>query len=95
MLQMLMKSGGNEQVLDLTEVPEFVLVQSCDTVLRHWDLRNPDARWHLAELIDALKVKAEEEPTGKATFDRYSLRKYVAQIEGLIEQFDENRVEGS
>ena len=95
MLQMLMRSGDDEQMLDLVDVPEFVLVQSCDTILRHWDLRNSDARLQLTELINALKVKAQEEPTGPATFNRYGLREYIARIECLIKQFGENHTEES
>jgi len=86
MLQMLMKSGDNEQVLDLVEVPEFVLLQFCDLILRKQDLSNPDVRYMLRETIGALKAKAEA-PSDPASFCRTGLKEQVAQIEGLLEQF--------
>jgi len=89
MLQMSWKTGDTERVVDLVEVPEFVLVQFCDLILRKQDLRNPDARYMLRETINALKVKAEEEPVGPATFERSSLKEQIAQIEGLLDQFDQ------
>ena len=89
MLQMLWKSGDTEQVVDLVEVPEFVLVQFCDLILRKQDLRNPDARYMLRETVNALKVKAEEPPDGSAAFERHSLKEQIEQIEGLLDQFDQ------
>ena len=89
MLQMLMKSGDNEQVLDLAETPEFALVQFCDLILRKQDLRNPDARYILRETVSALKVKAEKEPSDPVAFYRTDLKAQIAQIEGLLEQFDQ------
>jgi hypothetical protein len=89
MLQMMWKSGDTEQVLDLVGVPEFVLVQFCDVILRKQDLRNPDARYMLRETVNALKVKAEEAPVGPAAFDRHSLKEQISRIEGLLVQFDQ------
>ena len=89
MLQMLMKSGDNERILNLVEVPEFVLVQFCDAILRKQDLRDPDARYMLRETINAIKVKAEEEPSERVAFDRASLKAQVTQIESLLAQFDQ------
>ena len=86
MLQMAMKSGDNkEQILDLVDVPEFVLVQSCDIILRHQDLRNPDAQYMLRETVNALKVKAEEKPSDLVfSYNRYDLKEYIVQIENLL-----------
>ena len=89
MLQMSMKSGDDEQVLDLVEVPEFVLVQFCEMILRHQEMRNPDARYMLRETVNALKVKAEEAAVGPGTYDRYSLKGMIARIEELLDQFDQ------
>ena len=88
MLQMLWKSGDTEKVVDLVEVPEFVLVQFCDVILRKQDLRNPEARYILRETANALKVKAEEPPDSPNAYSRHSLKEYVAQIERLLDQFD-------
>ena len=89
MLQMVMKSGDKEQVLDLVEVPELVLVQSCNMILRHQDLRNPDAQYMLQEFVGALKVKAREDLVGPAAFNRHDLKKYITQIDDLLKQFDQ------
>jgi hypothetical protein len=88
MLQMSMKSGDEEQVLDLTDVPEFVLAQFCDLILRKQDLRNPDVRKMLRETVDALKSKAEKEPVDPVACERNSLKEGIADIEDLLKQFD-------
>jgi hypothetical protein len=88
MLQMLMKSGDEEQVLDLVDVPEFVLAQFCDLILRKQDLRNPDVRKMLRETVDALKAKAEKEPVDPVAYERNSLKESIANIEDLLKQFD-------
>lgn len=89
MLQMVWKSGGDEQVLDLVDTPEIVLVQFCETILRHQDLRNPDARQMLQEIITALKVKAEKEPVDHIAFNRHDLKENIAYVEDLLRQFDQ------
>lgn len=89
MLQMLMKSGGDEQVLDLVDTPEIVLIQFCEAILRHQDLRNPDARRMLKETAAALKAKAAKEPVDHVAFDRQNLKENIAYVEDLLKQFDE------
>ena len=89
MLQMVWKSDGDEQVLDLVDTPEFVLVQFCEMILRHRDLRNPDARRMLRETTAALKVKAEKEPVDNFAYDRQILKENIAFVEGLLKQFDD------
>jgi len=84
MLQMLLKSNDNEQVLDLAEVPEFVLVQFCDLILRKRDLSNPGARNMLREMVSALKSKADKEPYDPVAFHRADLKAQITQIEGLL-----------
>jgi len=87
---MLMKSGDEEQVLELVDVPEFVLAEFCGLILRHQDLRNPDARRMLRDTVSALKVKAEQEPVDRVSLDRQSLKEDIAQMESLLKQFDQN-----
>ena len=89
MLQMLMKSGDEEQVLDLVDTPEFVLVKFCEMILRHQDLRNPDARRMLRDTLAALKVKAEKEPVDHISYDRRYLKEDIAYVEDLLKKFDE------
>jgi hypothetical protein len=89
MLQMVLKSGDEEQVLDLLEVPEFVLMQFCDSILRKQDLRNPVVRDMLRDLTNALKIKAEQEPVDRVAIDRHSLKEQLTQIEGLLAKFDQ------
>jgi hypothetical protein len=86
---MSVKSGDDEQVLDLVEIPEFVLVQFCEMILRHQDMRNQDARYMLRETVNALNVKAKEAAAGQDTYDRYSLKGAIARIEELLDQFDQ------
>jgi hypothetical protein len=88
MLQMMMKSGDEEQVLDLAEAPEFLLIQFCEMILKHQDLRNPDARYMLREIVNALKIKAEKEPVDPVAFECCSLKEQLVQVEGLLNQFD-------
>jgi hypothetical protein len=89
MLQMSVKSGDGEQVLDLVEIPEFILVQFCEMILRHQDMRNQDARYMLRETVNALNVKAKEAAAGQDAYDRYSLKGAIARIEELLDQFDQ------
>ncbi len=87
-MQMLWKTGDKEQVLELVDTPVLVLVQFCNSILRHQDLRNPDARYRLREIVNALKVKAEQEPNGPADINRYELKEKLAEIEELLAKFD-------
>ena len=89
MLQVAMKSGDDEQILDLVDTPEIVLVQFCEAILRHQDLRNPDARYLLRETVKALKVKADKEPVDHIVYDRNNLKENIAYVEGLLRQYDE------
>jgi hypothetical protein len=89
-MQIVRKTGDEEQVLELVDTPEFVLVQFCNSILRHQDLRNPDARRILRETVDALKVKAGQEPDSSAAMNRYELKDKLAEIEELLDKFDEN-----
>jgi hypothetical protein len=89
MLKMVMKSGGKEQVLDLEDTPELVLIQFCNLILRHHDLRNPDSRTLLRETLNALKVKAELKSPEPYTVSRETLKQDIAEIEDLLKQFDE------
>jgi len=85
MLQMIMEADGKEQILDLSEVPEYVLMMSCDGILRNQDLRNPEAQYILQETINALKVKAEEKPSeGIISYHRGDLKKYIAYVDDLL-----------
>ena len=86
-MQMLWKTGDKEQVLELVDTPELVLVQFCNSILRHQDLRNPDARHRLRELVNALKAKAEQEPDGPFAMNRYELKEKLAEIEELLAKF--------
>ena|GEM_PF-3220553 len=91
-LQMVWKAGEKEEeILELTETPEFVLIQFCDIIIRKQDLRNPDARYMLDETVNALKVKAEKEPYGYSPFDRKGLKEYIAHIEDLLIKFDQQQ----
>jgi hypothetical protein len=85
---MVMGSGDEKQVLDLVDVPELVLVQFCDLILRKRDLRNPDTHKMLQEIVNALKVKAEKEPVDRIAYERCSLKESLAYIEDLLKQFD-------
>jgi hypothetical protein len=87
MLQMKMVRGENEEIMDLVDTPEFVLVQFCDMVLKHQDMRNPEAQRLVRENIVALKIKAEKDSTDLVSFDRHNLKRYISGIEELLEQF--------
>ena len=91
MLQMVVNAGkDNEQVMELVDTPEFVLVQFCNLILRHRDIRNPDVRYRVQETINALKIKAERTPDPDdepVTFNRYDLKNYIKDIEDLLKQF--------
>ncbi len=87
-MQMVWKSGDKEQILELVDSPEVVLVQFCNSILRHQDLRNPDARHMLRETVNALKVKAEQEPDSPLAMDRHDLKEKLAEIEELLDKFD-------
>jgi hypothetical protein len=89
MLKMVWNSGDEEQVIELTETPEFVLINFCDIIIRKQDLRNPDVRYMLRETVNALKVKAEGEPDGYTPFDRRGLKEHIAQIEDLLKKFEQ------
>jgi hypothetical protein len=88
-MQMVWKTGDEEQVLELVDTPELVLVQCCNSILRHQDLRNPDARHMLRETVNALKIKAGQEPDSPIAMNRHELKKKLAEIEDLLKQFDE------
>ncbi len=87
-MQMLWKTGDKEQVIELVDSPEVILVQFCNSILRHQDLRSPDVRHRLREIVNALKVKAEQEPDGPADMNRYELKEKLAEIEELMAKFD-------
>jgi hypothetical protein len=88
MVQMVMKAGDkDEQVMELVDTPEFVLVQFCDLIVRKRDIRNPDTHNTLRETVDALKIKSNEEATGIGQFNRYDLKKFIAQIDDLLNQY--------
>ena len=89
MLQIACKSGDDEQILDLVDTPEFVLVQFCEAILRHQDLRNPDARRMLREIVNALKIKDDKEPVDHISYGRNNLKENIAYVEGLLRQYDE------
>jgi len=59
MIKMSMKSGGKEEILDLVDVPEFVLMQACDVIVRKQNLRDPDTMSLFRELTNALRAKLE------------------------------------
>jgi len=86
MLKMIKESGGEEQILDLVEAPEFILVQSCDLILRHRDLRNPDTQSFLQQVVDALKIKSEEKSRDLAfSFSREDIKEYISGIEEVLD----------
>ena len=88
MLQMVMNKGtDNEEVMDLVDTPEFVLVQFCDLILRRRDIRNPETRQGVQEIVNALKVKAEGNSDEPVTYNRYDLKNYITGIEDLLKQF--------
>ena len=58
MIQMVMKSGDDEQVFDLAETPDFLLAQFFSSIIRHQDLRNPTVQNALKEIADAFRMKA-------------------------------------
>jgi len=58
MIQMVMKSGDDEQVFDLAETPDFLLAQFFSSIIRHQDLRNPIVQNMLKEIADAFRMKA-------------------------------------
>ena len=87
MLQMVMKAGEDEKVMDLVDTPEFVLRQSCDMILRHQDMRNPDAQRMVQDIISALKVKATKESDEPGALSRYNLKSYIMQVDDLLLQF--------
>ncbi|MDR1687747.1 MAG: hypothetical protein LBS21_03940 [Clostridiales bacterium] len=89
MLKMVMDSDGEEQVMSLEDSPEIVLIDTCNLVLRHRDLRNPDNRNFLREILNALKVKAESKSTEPNTVSREELKQNIAETEDLLKQFDE------
>ena len=90
MLQMKMEADGKEQILDLVDVPEFVLVQSCYMTLKYQDLRNPDAQYILRETINALKVKAEAKPGEPYSLRKQDLKDYITRIEDLLNSIDQD-----
>ena len=84
MLQIVLNEGKEDkEVMDLVDTPEIVLVQFCDMILRHRDIRNPDVRQRVQEFINALKIKATKESAEPAAFDRYSLKSYITGVEDL------------
>jgi hypothetical protein len=88
MFKMVLDHGGeDEEVMELVDTPEFVLVQYCGMILRHRDIRIPTFHNMLAEIIAALKVKAEKEADGPGTFSRYDLKEYIKDVEGLLIQY--------
>ena len=88
MLEILWKSGDTEKVIDLVEAPEYELVTFCDLIIRRRDLRNPDARYMLRGVANALKVKAEEPPDCPDAYSRHGLKEYIARIEELLVQYE-------
>ncbi len=91
MLKIQVKSGDSEQILYMAEAPTLVLVQFSVSILRHRDLRNPDSRYVLREVLRGLKAKVEKGPVDSDNFDRYSLQMHISQIEDVLKQFEEER----
>jgi len=92
MMQMVWNQGAdNEQVLDLVDVPEFVLVQFCDLILRRQDLRNPTVRDMLRDLASALKVKFEQKLVEQSMYNQQDLKDSINQIEELLRQLEQER----
>jgi len=74
-------------VMELVDAPEIVLVEFCNMTLRHRDIRDPDIRHSVQEIINALKVKAGEKSDEPVTYNRYDLKNYVTEIEDLLKKF--------
>jgi hypothetical protein len=94
-MQMIWITGDEKRVLELVDTPELVLVQFCNSILRHQDLRNPDARRMLRETVDALKVKAGQEPDSPLAMDRFELKEKLVEIEEALDKFDEKQDDGN
>ena len=77
----------DEKVMDLADTSEFVLVEFCNMILRHRDIRNPEIRDRIQEIINALKVKSEKLSGEPAASNRYNLKNYIMGIEDLLKQF--------
>ena len=85
MLQMKVKKGETEEIMDLADIPDFVLMQFCNMIFKHRDVTNPDTRNYLQDIIAALKAKAEKKlPDGTSADDEYYLKKYISEIEGIL-----------
>jgi len=98
LLQLVMNSGDNDaQVIDLVDAPELVLFNFCDITLRRQDMKNPEAQRIVRQTIDALKVKATQEPVpvGPACINRYSLKEYITEVEKILERFTNKNDEES
>ena len=92
MMQLLRKSGEKEEVYDLTETPDYLLVTFCETILRHYDMRNPEARNILRDFADAIRTKLdknlEDAFACTITYSENELREIVKTIDEMLEKLD-------
>ena len=86
MLQMKMTSGGTEKIMDLIDVPDFVLTQSFEMMFRNHDVNDPDIRNYLRDIATALKTKAEKRLADGTSDDEYYCKKYIAELDGMLEK---------
>jgi hypothetical protein len=88
MMQIVMNADTeDEQVMDLVDTPEIVLIQFGDMIIRHRDLRNPDVRSRVQDIINALKAKAGKSSGG---YNPYDTKSFIEQAEDILKQFAEN-----
>ena len=90
MIKMVMDPGDNEEVYDLTETPDFLLVQFCESILRHQDVRNPDVQNILREFVDALRAKVDNNLKDAfactITYSQNEIRGIINAIDGMLEK---------
>jgi hypothetical protein len=95
MIKMVMNPGDEEQVYDLTETPDFLLLQFCESILRKQDLRNPEVQNMLGEIVDALRAKVDNKSKDGfgflITVDRNELKGVIQAIDGLLMQIKEEQ----
>ena len=90
MIKMVMDPGDNEEVYDLTETPDFLLVQFCESILRHQDVRNPDVQNILREFVDALRAKVDNNLKDAfactITYSQNEIRGIINAVDGLLKK---------
>ena len=92
MIQMVMKSGDDEQVFDLAETPDFLLAQFFSSIIRHQDLRNPIVQNTLREIADAFRTKASNNINDgfacSITVDQSEIKQIIETIDDILKKAD-------